>query len=360
MASKGKRWLIGCGLGCLVVIAVIVAVIISFTLWVRGSGELLEPQKLLGSDTTGYLEWSLRMEDEGTQGFARELIRAMQEIPPEASNELPPWIYNWLSKRQSDEAERDVLQLFPMVAAWTVRPGETEDDDLHLLSVSVQRLGNRLVFGDWVMGWFLHKSDDVTLVRHRDEKIYQTRIKDDTSATFFIRGGNLFFTSDPETARVAVDRLIADAAPSREATNLDRLFGETTGPLRGAIDNQRGEMLRVWSSISALSGASVDPDLWNGFSGLALSGGVQADGSLAATLRFHGEKAWIEDRALDLVMALHEGFSWGETEADVQARPFDGGLEVELKVPGLTETLGGWIRFDREIETDSGTVRIDF
>ena len=73
MASKGKRWAIGCGLGCLVLIAVIIATVISFTLWVRGSGELLEPQKLLGSDTTGYLEWSLRMEDEGTQGFEGHL-----------------------------------------------------------------------------------------------------------------------------------------------------------------------------------------------------------------------------------------------------------------------------------------------
>ena len=35
-----------------------------------------------------------------------------------------------------------------MVAAWTLNPQESARDDLHLVSVSVQSIGNRLAFAD--------------------------------------------------------------------------------------------------------------------------------------------------------------------------------------------------------------------
>jgi hypothetical protein len=359
VASRGKRWLIGCGLGCAVLIALVIAAVIGFFVWVRGSGELLEPQTLLGADTTGYVEWTLQLEDPGTEGFARGLIAAVQSLPPEASEELPPWLLNWLARQQSKEAEQDILELFPMVTAWTLHPGEAPGDDLHLISLSIRRFGHRLVVGDWIIGWVLPRAEEVAVERYRNEKIYRIPIKDEAGVTFFIRHGNLFFTSDADTARLAVDRLIASAAP-REPGELDRMFAATEGALRGAIGNERGEMLRLWQWISSPSDTPVDPQLWNGFRGVALSGGLKADGSLAATLRFHGpDRGWAETRALDLVTALYDGLAWTDLGVDIQARPFDEGLEVELRIPELTEAIGHWMRDAREIETDSGRVRID-
>jgi hypothetical protein len=363
MASRGKRWLIGCGLGCGGLLVLIVAAVVSFALWLNAPGELLEPQKLLGTDTTAHVEWTLEMDDPGTEGFVRALIRAVQTLPPEASEEMPPWLFNWLARRQSAEAERDILELFPMAAAWTLRPGSRPEDDLHLFSLSVERLGNRIVFGDWIMGWILPRGNDIEVDRYRGEKIYQFPFRRDERVTFFIRNGNVFFTSDAETARIAVDRLIATAVPTREPTELDRMFAGTAqgGPMRGAIANRRGELLRLWQWISSRSESSADRDLWRGFRGVTVSGGLNEDGSLRTTLRFFcPDGDWAATRTPALVAALTEGFAWIDLKLDVQARPIGDRIEVEFGIPDLVNTMGEWLERAQEIETDRGTIRIDF
>jgi hypothetical protein len=362
MASLGKRWLIGCGLGCGGLLVLVIAVVVSFALWLNAPGKLLEPQKLLGADTTAHVEWTLKLDDPGTEGFVRALISAAQSLPPGASEEMPPWLFNWLARRQSKEAEKDILELFPMAAAWTLRPGTTSEGDLHLFSLSVERLGNRLVFGDWIMGWVLPRGDDVAVDRYRNEKIYQIPFQRENRVTFFIRNGNVFFTSDAETARIAVDRLIATSVPTREQTDLDRMFAETEGggPMRGAIANRRGEITRLWQWISSRSESSADRELWRSFRGVTVSGGLSEDGSLRTTLRFFcPDGHWAAAQTPALVAALHEGFAWTDLKLDIQARPVDDRIEVALGVPDLVDTMTQWLERAREIETDRGTIRID-
>jgi hypothetical protein len=362
MASRGKRWLIGCGLGCGGLLVLVIAAVVSFALWLNAPGELLEPQKLLGADTTAHVEWTLKLDDPGTEGFVRALISAAQALPPGSSEEMPPWLYNWLARRQSKEAERDILALFPMAAAWTLRPGMAPEGDLHLFSLSVERLGNRLVFGDWIMGWLLPRADEIDVDRYRDERIYQFPFQRGRRVTFFIRNGNVFFTSDAETARIAVDRLIATAAPTREPTDLDRMYAETRdgGPMRGAIANRRGELLRLWQWISSRSESSADRELWRDVRGVTLAGGLNEDGSLRTTLRFLcPDGDWAAARTPDLAEALHEGLAWTDLKLDIRARPIDDRIEVELSIPDLVNTMGRWLERAREIETDRGTIRID-
>ena len=75
MNPRTKRILIGCGAGCGGMILILIALAVGFGMWIQGKGELLEPQRLLGADTTGYLEWTLRLEDPGTEGSSAITFR---------------------------------------------------------------------------------------------------------------------------------------------------------------------------------------------------------------------------------------------------------------------------------------------
>ena len=152
MASRSKRILIGCGLGCGALVVLGISGCIGFSIWIGQRGELLEPERLLGRDTTGYVEWTLRLEDPGTEQFVERLIEISQTNPDEFRSPFPGWANDILAGRQNRQNAREIRQLLPLVAAWAVRPAEAPGEDLHLVTVSVVQLGNRLVFLDWILG----------------------------------------------------------------------------------------------------------------------------------------------------------------------------------------------------------------
>ena len=236
MASRSKRILVGCAVGCGVVVVLVIGLVVAFGLWIRSPGELLEPQRLLGADTTGYVEWTLRLEDPGTEAFARRLIETIQKLPPEGTDEMPEWLGGWITQRQNEEAQEDILKMFPLVAAWTLHPGTTPEEDLHLASVSVERLGHQLIFADWVLGLVLSRSDRVEVERYRGEKVYRIPIDKQTTLTVFLRDGHLFFTSNLDSARTAVDRLIEAAGKRAEPGDADR---DRRGPDRSRFSRTR-------------------------------------------------------------------------------------------------------------------------
>src|SRR2546422_502850 len=120
MGSTGRNILIGCAAAIGAAALLAVGSCIGFTVWLNRPGHLMEPEKLLGADTTGFIEWTLRREDPGTLAILETFME---------NNEM-----------------------LPMVAAWTVRPGDTPGSDLHLLTVSLPGTGNRMVLADWMLG----------------------------------------------------------------------------------------------------------------------------------------------------------------------------------------------------------------
>jgi len=360
MASRNKRILIGCAVGCGAMIVLGIGLAVAFGLWIASPGELLEPQRLLGADTTGYVEWTLRLEDPGTEGFARRLIEAIQNIPLEGAEEMPEWVSGWLTQRQNKEAQKDILKMFPLVAAWTLQPGKTPEKDLHLSSISVERFGHQLIFGDWVLGLVLSRSSGVEVERYREENVYRLPIDKETTVTLFIRDGHLFFTSNLDTARTAVDRLIEAGETRREPSELDRLFAETAGEsLRGAVTNGRGEILRLWWSRNEEEPTDSDRELWRELRGVSLSGGLREDGSFAGTLRFHCPDAdWARTHLEPLTLALQALPDVQELSLETKTGVVGNRIDVDLRVPDLTQLLSR-ISDPQKFRDGSRTIRID-
>lgn len=358
MASWGKRTLIGCGIGCGSLILFAILLVVGFNIWLNRPGTLLEPEVLMDEETTGYVEWTLQLDDPGTAGFVERLLEELQELP-DGTEELPGWFQGWFRRLQEREAEKDVHDLFPMVVAWTLRPDSAEAGDAHLLTVSLERMGNQLVFGDWILGWVIGWSSEGSVRRFDGEKIYHLEIDERTALAFFIRGNDVFLTSDVASAERAVERL-RDATPSTGANELGPRFEETAGggPLRGALTNRGGEVSRIWAALAGDD--APDAERWAVLRGATLSGGLEDDGSLAGRLELLcPDERWAGEEADALAASLAERIPPEIGTFEIEATAVGDRVRIEFRVPELTSRLGDLMQHGMELE-GGGRVKVDF
>ena len=338
MQGKSKRILVGCGIGCGAMLLLAIVLAVAFGSWISGKGELLEPQRLLGAETTGYAEWTLRLEDPGTDGFVQLLIEALNDVRAGQANQMPNWLRQVLMRKRGNDTAKEIREMFPVVIAWTMAPGDESERDEMLFTVSPTGIGNRLVFADWIVGIVARFSGEGFIVKYQDEKIFRMPSGKDQTQTFFLRSGTIFFTTDLDSAKVAVDRLQTDDPAQREAGPLDPLFAETPAgqTLRGAVSNKRGEIPRIWQEIAGDDGAELLQSLRN----LTLDGGLQQDGSLVATLRFRGaDRAWAEARVEQLRELVASSLSESELDLKISSSSSGDVVSVEVRANDIIGTL---------------------
>jgi len=343
MATRTNKLLLGCALGCGGIILLLVIGAALFFSWLHSPGTLIEPEKLLGSDTTGYVEWTLTLDDPATAAAVDAFLDHPQ-LNRELESPLPPEIQKYLITWQGKRDREQFHRLFPLVAAWTLRPGAEPDRDLHLASASVKNLGNNLVLLDFILGLTARTSESTDGFRkflHQDEAIYQ--FPKGIRAAFFIRGNDLFVAQDVDTARQAIDRLVAEEAAPREKTLLDSLFAETaeTAGLRGALTNARGEIFRLWRVAAVdLTGAETIEALARDLRGATLEGGFAEGGDFAGRIRLQAPNA-----------------EWAAAHAVPAAAAFLSGLGYEALTLTATGTAeADWIRIDFRVKDVPGAL----
>jgi len=329
MATRTRKVLIGCGAGCLGLVVLWIGACVGFGIWIRQPGELLEPTRLLGRDTTGYVEWTLRVEDPGSEAFVESLMELQERVQERNPSRAPAWLNQILENRRQRNKAQAVRQLMPTVVAWTIRPGETPDTDLHLFTVSMKSLGNRSRFLDLTLRYTVGLRHSVV---HADERIYSN---DD--GAMFIRDNSFFFTNSLANARLAVDRLRGEGdVPEAEAVGLPaRVAALPDTPLRGTISNARGELARIWRQLSHPDADRArDADrIWGAIRGATISGGFAGQTAFECTVDFQGpDEAWAAANAEPLVELLRADLGLGHMPADLQATAAGDSVRVTLHI----------------------------
>ena len=320
-------------------------------------GELLEPARLLGEDTTGYAEWTLRLEDPGTEQFVEGLLERTRE-GQEILTILPPELERPLLRCPEERDRQSLRNIFPLVAAWTLSPGDGADRDRHLFSASLQAAGNRLVLVDWILGMSFWRGgvsgDDGEFrkILYRDESIFQLSIPDQLELTFFIRGNDLFFAYDLDTARSAVDRLAPEGPPSREPTPLDDLFARIPPdrPLRGAVTNERGEILRLWRRVAL---RIEEPEWLTGIAaqlrGATLSGRLTGEETLEGRIGLWGPgPIWTAANTEEAVDALRAGLDYDSLRLTADAVVEGDWLQIDFHVSASAAFLQDFLELQIE------------
>ena len=341
--SRGRNVLLSCLAGCGALALLAVSTCAGFIWWVNRPGELLEPARLRGPETTAYLEWTLRLEDPGTAAFVQSLLGSMQRLQQRAPGVMPGPLGGMLASYQTRRNEKELRKLFPAVVAWTVLSAPDAQHEQHLVSVSLAALGNRTVVADWFLGFLLGNDRDTEIVEHAGEKIYRLKRYD---SAFFLRRGQVFFTTGLEGATLAVDRLSSGTLPSAEPTPLDRLIASLPAEraLRGATTNEHGEVLRLLDVLldrdheDAMARLGLDT-----VRAATLAGGFDEGSKFRATLDVLGpDLSAVEAGPERLAAALAQSLSTASLPVEVQGAALEGGVRFEFRVddlPGLLERL---------------------
>jgi len=342
MPLRGKNILIGCGVGCAGLLFLFIIALIGFFAWLGRPGELLEPERLLGEDTGGFIELTLRTEDPGMERLLEAWIEHNEQLSEVAGTELHPIFQTLITSKQRRDA-RKLRELFPIVVAWTVSDGDRSEDDLHLVTISLKKMGNRLRLVDLILGLSLRWSPDFKAIRHRGETIYKLPERKGPRGAFFIRGNDVFYTTDVETARRAVDRLIEPGPSSGSpSTELEQAFDEVPADhaLRGALTNRQGQLLGL---LQSWGGHELDGvwrvDRWDGLEALTLWGGFAGDSAFEGTAELRSREAWTAAQAEILQQALESRAAGAGLSMDVRVSPLNRRLRIDYRLNELTTLL---------------------
>jgi len=356
MASGTKKLLIGCAIGCGGIVLIGIILVAGFSYWITQPGELMEPARLLGADTTGYAEWTLRSEDPGTERFVEALVDLSGRTQT-ATTPFPPELERYLKGWQDGRNRKNLKLLFPLVAAWTLRPGDADGRDHHLFSASLKMLGNKMVLVDWMLGWSFVRGDggEFRKIPYRDDRIYQLHLDSGAEPTFFIRGNDMFFTLDLKTAQQAIDRMADPAPPQREPTPLDGLFAGAPAdrPLRAALTNGRGEIFRLWRKVAvAVPDARAVEEITGQLGGAILSGGLTGEGSMEGRIELIAPDAtWAAAHREEALAAFQAGLGYEGLKVAATAGSEAERIRIDFRLDDIPAFLGRMVdRLGEKIE----------
>jgi hypothetical protein len=201
---------------------------------------------------------------------AQTLGLAVVHLEPE-----DPWIKGTFSEiSRFSTRDSKPSDMFPVELAWAARRGSPPPEG-HILSLSFSRNGLLLgMMGDFAL-WRAARSEGgkVSRAEHHGEGITSFP-GSPVKGLFFIRNSTIFWSSDLDTAKAAVDMAIRAEAAALQAGRLASENGSTAGAggadqipilarfpngarhaVEGAILNENGSLARI---IELLPGEDLD------------------------------------------------------------------------------------------------------
>jgi hypothetical protein len=330
MNSRTKKILIGAGIVVGGLAILVVALILSFVVWISRPTPLADSVRLLSPETTGYVELTLEESNSGTVRFLERLQVASGQRGGQAGEEA-----NVITRQ-------NLAGALPMVATWSMTPsGNGSDRDLHVGMVSAPRFGRWLSLADGFMG-LVGGGRGYTVTEYAGERIFDFDTRDFRGAVFVIEG-TIFATTNVQAAEKAIDLFRTEE--SGDATNtgaalLGPLIARTdsSAPLRGAIANENGEMVRLWETVNR--GTLGNRLQLDNVDGVFLDGALDPSGGLEAraTIVAPGTE-WTDAQvsAISNSLGTMIGNSLGENDVTVVQDGSD--LIIGVRIPNLAEGI---------------------
>jgi hypothetical protein len=340
--NRTGQVLVGCAVGCGVLLLASVGACIGFVSWLKRPGELLEPARLLDRSTLAHVEWTLRIEDPGTEQAFGALLEGIDR-----SRAAVPFLPEVLRRWSSESDERELRQLFPLTLTWSLRRGATGERD-HLFAASVPTMGNRIRIADWFLGFAARRDGDLEQIEHAGEQIYRVRRN---GMAFFIRTDGVFLTTDVDRAKSTVEALEQRTPGAHEAGELEELLAglPETARLRGAAVNEDGACAAILGWLTGRSvedAAAADVDLsvadvdLSTVHALTVAGGFTPSAAFEALLTvLSTDPRWGASHGERLASALAERLDAEVTPVDTATDPLVLRISIDDPAGALSQRL---------------------
>ena len=333
--NRTGQVLVGCGIGCGILLLASVGACIGFVSWLKRPGELLEPSHLLDRGTLAHVEWTLRSEDPGTEQAFRALLEALDKNR-NAVPFLPQTLRDWSKQRD----EREMRTMFPMALTWSLTRGATPAEHEQLFAASMPNIGNRIRIADWFLGFAAGRDKDLEEVDHAGEQIYRLRRN---GFSFFIRRDGVFFTSDVERAKAAVDELDHPATDRSDTAALVALLDALpqTSALRGAALGDEGASSQI---LEWLAGGPIEDVDLSSVQSLSIAGGFTPSAAFESMLTVRSsDPTWGAANGDKLATALASHLDAEVAPVDPKADPLVLRIAVDDPAGAVRQ------RFDRAV-----------
>jgi len=284
------------------------------------------------------LELKLSRDDPGTERFVHAMLDRFQKFNEQNGAQLPQTFSGFFINAHNRSNQKQVDELLPMSVVWTVHPDDSTEGDVHLFSISVARLGNRLSFADWAVGLLFRLNSDLVTTQHGDERIYSVH-DDEFDGAAFVRNKSLFLASSIDSAKRAVDLLRGEAGiMSSDPRNIARYLEELPAqPLRGVFSNERGEAYRLW--MLAVGGDDEDgwrEEPWSAIQTMLISGGFVDGESFEAQIDLICQDAdWAQAHADEFAGSLRLGEEGGELSVSFEPEAVGDRIRIKFRIDDL-------------------------
>ena len=231
--------LIGCGIGCAVMILVSVLGVAFGTMWLFTPGEQLATDVIVDEDSLGVVRFHELAEDPGTQELLTQVLLSVDEINRQRQREELPESMKWISDLQSGQSNPAGLKML-IPKEMTIAYEESEDGEGIDYVVALNPRTMVRMFKS--MFSLMSRSDDNDVRSdYRGHDVYE--LGGDGHLGFV--SSTVVFASSRRALERAVDRIEAgDVAPAQTFTSsipagdwdVEGTLGNETGLLDGLFE----------------------------------------------------------------------------------------------------------------------------
>lgn len=332
-----EKVLIGCAVGCgVLIVGALVAGGLGF-FWVYSPGEQIATDRIVGDGVAGVVKLSEVADDPGVQALLTKVLRTVNEVNRRQQEDTLPESMRWLARLQRQPSGRDLRNLIPKEATIVFEPAAAGEDAPFVVAVNPRAM----VRAFKAMLDLASRADENEEIRaeHRGHRIYLMGKNDDDGALAFVAGTVLFSNSRAALER-AIDRIEDGPATAADVgQRLGRDLPEGDWDAVGVLGNQGGLVSDLLGDREALEAPAGDE--------LRFGIDVVSADEIRLTAVAAGSpdlRPLVEERLAEIERQAAE---WGiAVESQVVDR--GGELVTELRFTGIEAAI------DRTVQIDDG------